>query len=161
MTGNFQKNVFLLLKRNITKLSSKTWYHIYLPLLQDNAPAHKACIVTQYLGAKEKTVLPHPCFLHIYPCMTSSGRGSTAECYPNLNSTYVEKNTNHKMASGLQFISLWWVSLLRNIKMLMFPKVYWSSRKMYMPRYFEGREQIKGSKINKCGWKQPINITIF
>lgn len=40
----------------------------YFRLLHDNAPAHKARIVTEYLEAENVTVLPHPrCDFFLFP----------------------------------------------------------------------------------------------
>ena len=43
-----------------------------------------------------------------------------------------------------------------------FPEVDLSSKKCIQAKgeYFEGQGRIKGSKINKCGWKQP-SVIIF
>lgn len=47
--------------KNITKIVAPKRYK-YRPLLQDNAPAHKARIVTEYLQAEKVTVLPNTPF---------------------------------------------------------------------------------------------------
>ena len=60
--GAFYKNFLLkklkaLFKRRRPKTGLK-----YLHLLQDNAPAHKARIVTEFLESEKVNVFPHPLF---------------------------------------------------------------------------------------------------
>ena len=62
VTGKFYKNV--------VPRKMKTYYRSrrpktglkYVRLLHDNAPAHKACIVTDFLESEKVTVLLHPPF---------------------------------------------------------------------------------------------------
>ena len=62
VTGNFYKNVVIKkLKKYYESRRPKTGMK-YLRLLHNNAPAHKARIVTEYLEAEKVTVLPHPPF---------------------------------------------------------------------------------------------------
>lgn len=60
VTGKFYKNVVLRkLKKYYQKRRPKTGLK-YVRLLHDNAPAHKARIVTDFLESEKVTVLPHP-----------------------------------------------------------------------------------------------------
>ena len=62
VTGVFYKSVALnKLKAHFGRRRPKTRLK-YLRLLHDNAPAHKACIVTEFLESEKVKVLPHPPF---------------------------------------------------------------------------------------------------
>ena len=69
ITGAFNKNVVLKkLKAHFKKHSPKTRLK-YFCLLHDNAPAHKARTVTEFLESEKVNVLPHPPFLpDLAPC---------------------------------------------------------------------------------------------
>ena len=60
VTGKFYKNVVLRKLKNYYKSRRPKTGLKYVRLLQDNAPAHKARIVTDFLESEKVTVLPHP-----------------------------------------------------------------------------------------------------
>ena len=62
VTGKFYKNVVLRKLKNFYKSRRPKTGLKYVRLLHDNAPAHKARIVTDYLEAEKVTctILPHP-----------------------------------------------------------------------------------------------------
>ena len=69
VTAKFYKNVVLRkLKKYYKTRHPKTGLK-HLRLLHDNAPARKAHLVTEFMGLKKVTVLPHPPFLpDLGPC---------------------------------------------------------------------------------------------
>ena len=70
VTAKFYKNVVLRkLKKYYKTRRPKTGLE-RLRLLQDNAPAHKAHLVTEFLESEMVTVLPHPQFLPDLPSPT-------------------------------------------------------------------------------------------
>jgi hypothetical protein len=97
----------------------------YLRLFHDNASAHKARNATEYLEAENvSTVLPtHPPPHHLLQILLHA----TSFCSPNLNSIYLEKETNHEMPLGnMQYMMgipieeyekcfLKWIDRLKNV----------------------------------------------
>ena len=69
ITGAFKKNIVLKkLKAHFKRHSPETGLK-YLCLLHDNAPTHKARIVTEFLESEKVNVLPHPPFSpDLAPC---------------------------------------------------------------------------------------------
>ena len=69
VTGRLYKNVVLKqLKKYFIQRRPKTGLK-YVRLLHDNAPAHKARIVTDFLESEKVTVLPHPLYSpDLAPC---------------------------------------------------------------------------------------------
>ena len=69
VTGKFYKNVVLRKLKNYCKSRRHKTGLKYVELLHDNAPAHKARIVTDFLDSEKVTVLPDPpCSLDLAPC---------------------------------------------------------------------------------------------
>lgn len=60
VTGRFYKNVVLKQLKKYYKQRRPVTGLKYVRLLHDNAPAHKAAIVTDFLKSEKVTVLPHP-----------------------------------------------------------------------------------------------------
>ncbi len=84
MTGKFYKNVVLRkLKKYYQKRRHKTGLK-YVRLLHDNAPAHKARIVTDFLESEKVTVLPHPPYSKDLP-------PATIFSFPKLKTTYLDE----------------------------------------------------------------------
>ena len=68
VTAKFYKNV-VLRKIEETKMCHPKTGLKHLRLLHDNAPAHKAHLVTKFLESEKVTVLPHPPFSpDLAPC---------------------------------------------------------------------------------------------
>ena len=60
VTGRFYKNIVLKQLKKYYKQRRPVTGLKYVRLLHDNAPAHKAAIVTDFLKSEKVTVLPHP-----------------------------------------------------------------------------------------------------
>ena len=60
VSGKFYKNVVLRKLKNYYKSRRPKTGLKYVRLLQDNAPANKARIVTDFFESEKVTVLPHP-----------------------------------------------------------------------------------------------------
>ena len=60
VSGKFYKNVDLRKWKHYYKSRRPKTGLKYFRHLHDNAPAHKACIVTDFLETEKVTVLPHP-----------------------------------------------------------------------------------------------------
>lgn len=60
VTAKFYKNVVLKNLKSCYKRRRPSTGIKYLRLLHDNAPAHKARLVTEFLASEKVTVLPHP-----------------------------------------------------------------------------------------------------
>ena len=108
VTGAFCKNVVLKqLKAHFKRRRPKTGLK-FLRLLQDNAPAHKARIVTEFLSLKISMFSHIPVFhLTSVPVIIS--------CFPNSNYICLENDISQKMLLGLLYISTSWVCLFRTI----------------------------------------------
>ena len=101
VTRAFYRNVFLKkLKAHFKRRRPKTGLK-YLHLLHDNAPAHKARIVTKFLESEKMNVLPHPPF-----------SPDLAPCDYFLFST-LKFHLSGKRYMGLLYISASWVCLFR------------------------------------------------
>lgn len=135
--SKFYKNVVIKQqKKYYSRCPPKTGTK-YLQRFHVKGHVDKTRIEIQYLEAKKGTVLPSPpLFLNIQPCVASF-------CSSNLNSIYLEKH----IILGVQFSSIYWVSLLRNLKN--FPDVYLSSKNVKYGN-FQGQDRIKSSKFIKC-----------
>ncbi|GFX73510.1 hypothetical protein TNCV_3403211 [Trichonephila clavipes] len=48
------------LHESIRKMRPKLWTEQYRVILQDNAPAHRSLLVTEFLKKIQATALPHP-----------------------------------------------------------------------------------------------------
>jgi len=69
VTGKYYRDVVLQKLKKCYKRRRPQTGLKYLRLLHDNAPAHKARIVTEFLKAEKVTVLPHPAFSpDLAPC---------------------------------------------------------------------------------------------
>ena len=97
--GKFYKNVVLRKLKNYYKSRRPNIGLKYVRLLHDNAPAHRARIVTDVLESEKVTVLPHPPFSPDFaPCDYFSVQ--------NLNIVYLEGDTIGEMPLDLLFISV-------------------------------------------------------
>ena len=108
VTAKFYKNVVLRKLKKYHKICHpKTWLK-HLRLLHDNAPAHKAHLVTEFLESAKVTVLPHPPF-----------PPDLAACdyflFPNSNIIWKEIQFR-EMPLDMRFVSIWWVSPLKSMK---------------------------------------------
>ena len=69
VTAKFYKNVVLRKLKKYYKTRRPKEGLKHLRLLHDNAPAHKAHLVTEFLESEKVTILPHPPFLpDLAPC---------------------------------------------------------------------------------------------
>ena len=69
VTGKFNKNGVLRKWKNYYKSRRPKTGLKYVRLLHDNAPAHKARIVTDFLESEKFTALPHPPYSsNLAPC---------------------------------------------------------------------------------------------
>ena len=102
VTGKFYKNVVLgKLKNDMYYKSRRPKTGLkYVRLLYDNAPAHNARIVTDFLESEKVTVLPHP------PYSPDWAPLRLFFSYQNLDITYLERDTIREMPLGLLFISV-------------------------------------------------------
>ena len=102
VTAKFYKNVVLRKLKKYYKTRRPKTKHKHLRLLHDNAPAHKAHLVTEFLESEKVTVLPHPPFspdMHPPP-------PATIFCFQNSNIIYLERDTIREMPLDLRFISI-------------------------------------------------------
>ena len=90
VTGKFYKNVVLRKLKNYYKSCHPKTGLKYVRLLHDNAPAHKAHIVTDFLESEKVTVLPHPQF-------SPDLAPATIFSFQNLNIIYLEGDTIREM----------------------------------------------------------------
>ena len=102
----------MLLRKKLKKLSFEirktSSPKPVLNILHDNAPAHKAPIVTGYFEEERisSSFLSQPPDFSKFPLSTSFFSSNFK----------ITQDKKHKMPLYLQFISIWWVSLLRNMK---------------------------------------------
>ena len=99
VTGKFYKNVVLRKLKNYYKSHSPKTGLKYVRLLHDNAPAHKAHIVTAFLESEKVILLPLPLYLpDLAPC--------DYFLFPKLNIIYLEGDTIREIPLDLLFISV-------------------------------------------------------
>ena len=101
VTGRFYKNVVLKQLKKYYKQRRPVMGLKYVRLLHDNAPAHKAAIVTDFLKSEKVTVLPHPPYSpDLAPCDYFSLR----------------KDITREKRLDLPFISVLRVCMLKTMK---------------------------------------------
>ena len=99
VTGKFYKNFVLRKWKNYYKSRRPKTGLKYVRLLHENAPAHKARIVTDFLESEKFTALPHPPYS---PDLVPA----TIFSFQSLNITYLEGDTIREMPMDLLFISV-------------------------------------------------------
>ena len=96
VTWKYYRDVVLRKLKKVYKSRRPQTGLKYLRLLHDNAPAHKARIVTEFLKAEKVTVLPHPAFSpDLAPC--------DFFLFPKLKFHLSGKNINQEMPLALPF----------------------------------------------------------
>lgn len=119
----------------------------YFRLLHDNAPAHKARIVTEYLEAENVTVLPHPrCDFFLFPKLKFHLSGKRYETRNTIGSAIYQYMMGVLIEENVKYFQKWLDRLKKRIQA--------------KGEYFEEQGRIKGSKINKFGRKQQ-RVIIF
>lgn len=119
----------------------------YFRLLHDNAPAHKARIVTEYLEAENVTVLPHPrCDFFLFPKLKFHLSGKRYETRNTIGSAIYQYMMGVLIEENVKCFQKWLDRLKKRIQA--------------KGEYFEEQGRIKGSKINKFGRKQQ-SVIIF
>ena len=98
VTGTFYKNVVLRKLKNYYESRRHKTGLKYVRLLHDNATAHKARIVTDFLESEKVTVLPHPPYSPDLP--------PTIFSFQNLKMIYLEGDTTREMPLDLLYISV-------------------------------------------------------
>ena len=108
ITGAFYKNVVLKrFKVYLKRCHPKTGLE-YLCFLHDNAPAHKAKILTEFLESKKVNVLPYPPFSpELAPC--------DYFLFPKLKLYQSERDVSLEMCLGLLYISYTLACLFRTM----------------------------------------------